>query len=128
MSWIVTWEGREYDIDPGEFNGLELSEIKKRAGFSYRQLMTEAIPDLDPDAWRVLFWTIDRRANAELTFGEYAGPPIRLLTENFAGYVPLVDALGKAIDSAIPKPTSESDGSESSPSSTDALIGMSGLG
>jgi phage tail tube protein FII len=55
MTWLVDWNGKEYDIDPGEFTGRELSEIKSRAGFTYRDLMTEALPAFDADAIRAVF-------------------------------------------------------------------------
>lgn len=127
MSWIVPWNGKEFDIDPGEFTGRELSEIKKRTGLAYRALMTEALPELDPDAIRVLFWIVERRTQPDLVFGDYDGPPIRVVLAHFDGFTAAMDEMGKALEKALP-PTSGSSGSDGSPSSTDALIGMSGLG
>jgi len=113
MTWLVNWNGTEYDIDPAELTGLEMAAIKQRAGFSYRQLMTEAIPDLDGDAIRVLFWTVDRRTNPDLKFSEYAGPPLKVFLGEFTQFVRLSEDLGKAL--TIP----ETPGSPSSPSASD---------
>lgn len=113
MTWIVAWNGRDYDIDPGEFTGRELAEIKRRAGFSYRQLMTEALPDFDADAIRAVFWTVERRQDPNLSFADYDGPPMRVFIAGFDGFPPLVEELGKVLEAAIPA-TSGSDGSASS--------------
>jgi len=115
MTWIVDWNGKEYDIDPGEFTGLELSAIKQRTGFNYRKLMTEALPDFDADAIRAVFWTVDRREQPDLKFDGYAGPPMRVFIAGFEGFPPLVEELGKAMSAAM----GETSGSDPSQSSTD---------
>ena len=115
MTWIVDWNGTEYDIDPGEFTGRELSDIKKRTGFTYRDLMFEALPAFDAEAIRALFWVIDRRTDPGLKFDDYDGPPIKVFIANFAGFPPLVDDVGKVLIAAIP----ETNGSDSSQSTSD---------
>jgi hypothetical protein len=114
MTWIVNWDGREYDIDPAEFTGLEMAAIKQRAGFTYRQLMTEALPEFDGDAIRALFWTVDRRASPDLKFSEYAGPPIKVFRDGFVEFGRVLDELGKAIPQ-----TPATSGSLSSPTTSD---------
>lgn len=119
MSWTVTWNGKEYDVDPNEMSGLEMSLIKIRTGFNYTQLL-DAIGELDADAMRVLFWTVDRRENKDLNFSEYDGPPMRVILE-------AVGSLGKHLvsdlkallpdeDAEGQTPTTETPGGPSSPS------------
>lgn len=114
MTWIVDWNGKEYDIDPGEFTGIELGLIHKRTTLTYRQLMTEALPNFDGDAVRALFWIVDRRTNSGLKFDDYEGPPMKVFIGALAGFPPLVEELGKVVDAAF-----GTTGSESSASSTD---------
>lgn len=118
MTFAVDWDGTEYDIDPNEFSGLELSEIKIRTTWSYRDLVRE-IGGLEADAFRVLFWTVDRRENPELKFSEYAGPPPRVYVPHFKAFVGEVTGLlGKAVPKAE-TPTTETSGTPTSSNDTD---------
>lgn len=119
MSFIVDWDGTEYDIDPNEFTGLELSEIKIRTTWSYRELIRE-LGGLDADAFRVLFWTVDRRASPDLKFSEYGGPPPRVYVPGFKAFISNVTGLlGKAVADKEETPTTETNGGPSSSSTTD---------
>jgi len=113
VSWIVAWNGRDYDIDPGEFTGRELGEVKKRVGLTFTELMFDALPKFDADAIRAVFWIVDRRDDSTLKFDDYDGPPMKVYLAGLAGWAPLAEAMGKAVNSAVPDPTG-SDGSESS--------------
>lgn len=117
MSWIVTWNDREYDVDPLGFSGLELSLIKQRTGMGFTKLMQEGIPDMDGDALRALFWVVDRRTDPELKFSEYGGPPLRVILPSLPGFIAsaeqMADDLGKATT-----PTIETNGSPGSPNSS----------
>lgn len=117
MSWIVPWNGKEYDVDPMTFDGLELSLVKQKAGFTFRDLLT-AIPNMDGDAIRVLFWIVDQRDDPALLFGSYRGPTLEVVLPHLTGFVTVVERVGKAME--IPAtPTTETDGSPGSPSSSD---------
>lgn len=117
MSWIVPWQGKEYDVDPADFSGIELSMIKQRTGYSFKTLMSE-VADLDADAMRALFWTIDRRTDPELKFGEYPGPSMATVLPHIEGFTAAMNALteGKARTATTTTATS---GSQSSPSDSD---------
>ncbi len=123
MTWNVFWNGLEYDADPAGFSGLELQEIKQRTGLDFWPLL-KGIPRMDPDATRAVFWTVDRRQNPELAFGDYAGPTFRDLLPYLGAYKTLVDDLGKAVETATSE-ASEKPGIPSSPSGTDASTGAS---
>lgn len=112
MTWIVPWNGTDYDVDPSEFTGLELSLVKQRTGMSFTDLMRGAI-GLDGDAIRALFWVVDRRQDQSLAFSDYAGPSIRTVMPHIAGLGEVADELGKALPDAKP-------GSAGSPSSSDS--------
>ena len=114
MTWIVEMDGKQLDVDPLDFTGLELSLIKQRTGLAFRPLLA-ALADLDGDAWRVLFWIADRRDNQELKFTDYAGPSMRLITANIDG----LDAALESLEDLGKAPTPETDGFGSSPSSSD---------
>lgn len=119
MSWIVNWNGKEYDVDPLVFSGLELSEIKLRTGFTFRKLIVEGIPDMDPDAIRALFWTVDRRTDSDLKFSEYGGPPAEVWLPAMPAFTKSATALADGMGKAMPTtPTTETTGTPSSPSST----------
>lgn len=113
MSWIVPWQGRDYDIDPSEFSGLELKQVKLRTSLTYKQLI-QAVGQLDGEAICALFWTVDRRDNPDLRFEDYGGPPIKLIVAHLDGFEAAMDDLGKAI-----KETQPTSGSPGSPSSSD---------
>lgn len=118
MSWIIPWNQVDYDVDPLEFSGLELKEIKLKAGFTFKQLIA-AVGDLDADAIRALFWTVARRADPALTFSDYAGPTMREFLPHLDGFEEALSAgaVGKAL--GITKKTSETPGSPSSPTEPD---------
>lgn len=119
MTWIVNWNGREYDVDPLTFSGLELSEIKLRTSFTFRKLIIEGIPDMDPDAIRALFWTVDRRSDPDLKFSEYGGPPAEVWLPTLPSFADSAAALADGLGKAMPTtPTTETTGTPSSPSST----------
>ena len=120
MTWIVAWKGTDFDVDPSEFDGLELTEIKKRTGLTFQQLM-DGIGHLDAEAIRAVFWTVERRNDPELKFADYKGPSMRVI-------IPVLPALGEALDDLgkdLPATLGKT-GSPPSPSSTDAPTGESG--
>jgi hypothetical protein len=110
VTYLVQWKGQELDIDPVDFSGLELGEIKRRTTYSFSQLIT-ALRECDGDAVRALFWVAMRRTDPELKFGEFDGPPIRLFLQH-------IDGLGAAMDEGLGKDqtTPASDGSPPSSS------------
>jgi len=114
VSWIVPWNGKEYDVDPTDFDGLELSMIKRVAGYTYKELIS-AIADLDSDAIRAIFWTVDRRTNPDLTFGDYAGPSMKVVVPTISAFNDSMADLGKAMTSGTngsPSSQNTSDGPE----------------
>lgn len=113
MTWIVPWNGKDYDVDPSEFTGLELSLIKLRTGLSFMDLLG-AIPAMDGDAIRAAFWVVDRRENQDLAFSDYAGPSVRVVMPHLPAFGVAVEALGKGLPDEPP-------GTDGSPSSTDSL-------
>lgn len=115
MSWIVPWNGRDLDVDPCEFSGLELSLIKLRTGYTFKQLIIE-VANLDADAIRALFWTVERRGDQELKFSDYAGPSMNVIVPHMVAYNEVMEELGKATGTTA---TPETDGSPSSPSDSD---------
>lgn len=120
MTWIVTWKGTDFDVDPSEFDGLELTEIKKRTGLTFNQVI-DGLAHLDPEAIRAVFWTVERRANPELKFSEYPGPSMRVIIPAMTALNEAIEDLGKDLPE-IPEKTS----SPPSPDSTDAPTGESG--
>lgn len=114
MTWIVNWDGKEYDVDPTEFSGLELKKIKLRTGLTYKVLI-EAIAQLDPDAINAVFWLVDQRDNPDLKFDDYAGPSIKVILPYLDAYNTAMDEVGKALNPGTP----ETDGSPSSSSDPD---------
>lgn len=119
MTWLVQWNGKEYDVDPSEFTGLELSEIKIRIGQTFTQLL-RGIPEFEPDVIRVLFWTVDRRTSPDLKFSEYAGPPMKIVVPELDAFTDRMGELGK---SRRPNQTTETDGSPGSSSDMDGSPG-----
>lgn len=121
MTWIVQWQGREYDVDPSEFSAGELKLIKERTSLSYRKLI-EAIGEQDGEAICALFWIVDRRADPNVKFGDYQGPPMKLVLSNLDGFNAAMEDLGKSM--GIPErkagttPTTQTDGGSPAPSST----------
>jgi hypothetical protein len=120
VTWIVNWKGTDFDVDPSELDGLELSAIKQRTGMSFADLM-RGIGKLDPDAIRAVFWAVEKRADADLKFSEYAGPSMRVIIPALPAYNEAIEDLGKDLPE-IPAKT----GSDPSPSSTDVPTGTSG--
>lgn len=120
MTWIVSWKGAEFDVDPSEFDGLELTEIKKRTTLNFQQLM-DGLAQLDPEAIRAVFWTVERRADPELKFSEYRGPSMRVVIPTLPALIEAIDDLGKDLPETPGKTSSQP-----SPNSTDAPTGESG--
>lgn len=121
MSFVVDWDGKKYDIDPNEFTGLELAEIKIRTGWSYRELVRE-LGGLDSEAFRALFWTVDKRTSQELKFSDYDGPPARVYVPHYKALVGTVTGiLGKAIPGET-TPTTETNGGPSSSTDSDGSL------
>ncbi len=111
MTWIVPWKGTDWDVDPTEFTGWELSQVKQRTGLSYMQLV-DGVANLDGDAIRALFWTVERRNDPDLKFSDYDGPPLKTVIAHLAAFNEAMEEMGKALTPASP-------GSPGSPSSTD---------
>lgn len=115
---LVVFNGLELDVDIMELNGWELSQIKQKAGFGYRQLVA-ALMEWDGDAIRAVFWIAERRHRPDLQFGDYHGPTLGFAMEHAASFTPQVpddedgDELGKAAGATTP--TTETPGSPSSP-------------
>lgn len=121
MSCIVPWNGRDYDIDPLDLSGLELKEIKLRAGFTFKELIP-AVGNLDADAVRALFWAVERRGNADLKFSDYEGPTMRTFLPHLPAWIANLTEgeVGKALGlTAESGETSETSGSPSSPTDSD---------
>ena len=116
----MPWKGSDFDVDPSEFDGLELTEIKKRTGLAFTQLI-DGLGNLDAEAIRAVFWTVERRSDPELKFSDYRGPSMRVVLPTLPAFTEALDELGKDLP-AIPGKTS----SPLSPSSTDAPTGGSG--
>lgn len=116
MSWIVQWNGKEYDADPGEFSGLELKLIKERTGLGFWDLV-KGIPRMDGEALRAVFWTVDRRSDPELKFSDYPGPSVRAIMPHLRAFGELVEELGKEVKS-VASEMSGKPGGQDSPSST----------
>jgi hypothetical protein len=115
VTFVVAWKGQELDIDPVDFTGLELSEVKKRTALTFKTLI-EGLRECDGDAIRALFWVAMRRTDPELKFSEFDGPPLRLFLQHFEGLsVAMDEGLGKDQTTE----TGENDGSLSSPSNAD---------
>lgn len=121
MSWIVPWNGTEYDVDPTEFTGLELSEIKKRTGFNFMGVI-RGVLDQDGDAIRALFWTVDRRSNQDLKYGDYAGPSLRVIGPHLMGLEAVSDEMEKWVPPSQSPATPENNGSDPSVDSTDGAL------
>lgn len=121
MSWIIEWNGREYDVDPSEFSAGELKLIKQRTGLTYRKLI-EAIGEQDGEAICALFWVVDHRADPDVKFTDYQGPPMKLIIAGLDGFNTAMEDLGKAMGiqetKAETTQTTPTDGGPSSPSST----------
>lgn len=117
MTWTVPWNGKDYDVDPTEFTGLELSRIKQRAGLSYRELVRD-IGQFDGEAIRAVFWTVDYRTDSSLKFSDYEGPPLAVVIPYMDAFNDAMLAVGKAL--GMPDETSATPGTPSSPSSTEA--------
>lgn len=117
MTWTVLWDGREYDVDPNEFTGLELSRIKQRTGLSFRQLIS-AIGDFDGDAIRALFWTVEGRTAPDLNYRDYSGPPMRVIVGQMEGFSDSMEFLGKALGGVRRSAATETSGGPSSSTPT----------
>lgn len=111
MSWIVNWNGKEYDVDPTEFTGLELKKVKLRTNLTYKQLIA-GIVDLDGEAINAVFWVVDQRENPELKFDTYEGPPMKVILPHLEAFNTAMEEVGKAL-------TPATDGSQSSSSTAD---------
>jgi hypothetical protein len=113
VTWLVPWNGKEYDVDPLEFTQLEMSAIKERTKLSFNALMNGAC-NLDGDAIRALFWTVDRRENPDLKFSDYPGPPLKVV-------IPHIEILGEVAAAVLKamRAANEKGGSVLSPSGTD---------
>lgn len=121
MSWIVTWNGVDHEVDPAEFNGLELKLVKERTGLKYRDLV-QGLLDSDGEAICAVFWVAARRLDPDLKFSDFAGPPLKLVMANLEGLSEALEDLGKAMgmpDEEIPE-TSGSDSSPSTPAGTES--------
>jgi hypothetical protein len=114
VSWIINWNGVDYDVDPSEFTGGELKLVKERTGLRYSELVQNILA-FDGEAICAIFWVAARRTNPELKFSEFDGPPLRLVMANLEGLNAAMDDLGKAM--GMPdEENPETNGSDSSPS------------
>lgn len=84
MSWIVPFNGRDLECDPGLIDGIELGLIKRNTGLSTKNFVL-ALADLDGEAWRALFWIVERRDDDSVKFSDYRGPSLELIMEYAAG-------------------------------------------
>lgn len=102
MSWIVEWNGVEYDIDPSEFTTSELKQVKILTQFRYRKLL-DAVADLDPEAIHILFYTVAKRTDPNLKYSEFEGPPLKVFLAGLGGMEAMVNDLGKLLDGVAEK-------------------------
>jgi hypothetical protein len=116
VSLVIPWQGKEYDIDPGNFAIAELRAVKERTGLTYPKLI-DGLADMDPDAIAVLFWTVARRDDSALKYSEFAAPTINELLPYWSAVGEWGDAVGKAITG-----TGDEAGSPGSPSGTDSTV------
>lgn len=114
MPWLVPWNGQEHDFDPTDFTGRELSEIKRVAGFPSYMALMNAVKEGDPDAFRAIFWTVERRTNPDLRYGDYDGPSMRVIITFLPAFD---DGFGSDEDESGKAPTT--DGGQPSPSNAD---------
>jgi hypothetical protein len=114
VTWLVNWNGKEYDADPTEFSGLELKKVKLRTGLKYKELIN-GISHLDPDALNAVFWVVDQRENPDLKFDDYSGPSIKVVLPYMEAWNEAMEEVGKALT-----PATESNGSQSSSSAAGA--------
>lgn len=115
MSWIVQWNGKDYDVDPTEFTGMELKLVKERTGLSYSGLI-RGLKEQDGDAICALFWIAARRENQSLNYGDFEGPPLRLVLANLHGLLAAMEELGKLMEATAATRTTGTAGIPSSPS------------
>lgn len=118
MSWIVPWQGKDYDVDPHEFSAREMREIKRVTGLGYEELIS-ALPKFDGDAIAALFWTVDRRDNPELSYASYDGPSLKVVMAQLDGLNAALEELGKAMGME----ETETDSTPTSPSSPNGSDG-----
>lgn len=125
MSWIIEWNGKDYDVDPAEFSALELKMIKERTGLTYTKLMDAVAREQDGEAICALFWTVDRRSNPDLKFSDYEGPPLKLILASLDGLSAAMEELGKAMKipemKAETTQTTPTDGGQPSSTTTQQL-------
>lgn len=121
MSRLLDWNGVEIDIDVTELDGWELSEIKKKVGLTYRDLI-EGLQAFDGDSIRALFWIAERRHRPELTFGDYRGPTVKFLAAHMDALVP--EGFGNDDDPG--KAGGEIPATNGSPSSPNGSAGLGG--
>lgn len=118
MSWVVRWRDKDYDVDPGDLDGWELSQIKQKVGLTYKALLI-GVGELDADAIRALFWIVDRRDQPDLQFSDYRGPSINTIMPHMAAYAAMMEAVGKLVPDVPDTATTETTGSDGSASSMD---------
>lgn len=112
---LITFNGVELDVDLMELTGWELSQIKQKAGFSYRELV-RALMEWDGDAIRAMFWIAERRHRPDLQFGDYQGPTLGFAMKHASNFTPQVDDEdGAEPGKAEGTTTTETPGSPSSP-------------
>lgn len=116
MSWIVNWNGVDYDVDPNEMNGTELKLVKQMTGMLYRDLV-RAVLAFDGEAINAVFWIAVRRTSPDLKFSDFDGPPLKLVLANLDGLNAAMEEVGKAM--GMPDEIPETSGSGSSPSTPD---------
>lgn len=122
-SQLIRFNDVDLDVDVMELNGWELSQIKKKAGFSYRELLA-GLAEFDGDAIRALFWIAEVRHRPELAFSDYRGPTLGFVMRNVTSLAPQADNDESDGDGTPGKETGETTptgppGSPSSPSASD---------
>ena len=113
------WNGKVYDLDLTSYVGLELDELEKRTGETWRRTYVASLT-LKPDGLRAPFWLTDRRADPGLKWSEYAGPPARVVMPHIESIRQALWGLGKALTAGMTTQEILADiGSEDSPSTAD---------
>lgn len=113
MSLVITWQDRDYNVDPTELSTRELDLIYQRTSLTWPDLIKGGLRP-DPNTVRALFWVIDQRADPNLKFSDYDGPSMRVWLPHLGEFKSIVGDLGKLMTEAL-----ETNGSGDSPSTVD---------
>lgn len=83
VSWVV--DGKRYDVDLYDIDGLEWRDACREARLTQRQIMYQALVVKDFDAIGALLWIVRRRAEPALTYDDVLRGLTYLTLRNRAG-------------------------------------------